>query len=142
MRTTLTLAALAVMTAAAAADDAKKAAAQLAGSYTLVSGEKFGQPEPAERIKDVAVRITDRQIVVTDHDKKEVYAAEYTLDAAQKPWRITMTATRGAPTGQRAKGLIEKSGDTVRLIYAEPGGETPTEFKTKDKQLMFVMKKK
>ncbi len=39
-----------------------------------------------------------------------------------------------------AKGLIEKDGDTVKLIYALPGGEMPTEFKTKEKQLMFVMK--
>ena len=39
-----------------------------------------------------------------------------------------------------AKGLIEKKGDTVKLIYALPGGETPTEFKTKEKQLMFVLK--
>ena len=39
-----------------------------------------------------------------------------------------------------AKGLIEKDGDTVRLIYALPDGQTPTEFKTGEKQLMFVMK--
>ena len=40
-----------------------------------------------------------------------------------------------------AKGLIEKEDDTVRIIYALPGGDLPTEFRTKDKQLLFVMKK-
>jgi hypothetical protein len=29
----------------------------------------------------------------------------------------------------------------VRLIYALPAGEVPVGFKTKEKQLMFVMKK-
>ena len=36
--------------------------------------------------------------------------------------------------------MIEKKGDEIRLIYALPGGEEPTEFGTKEKQLMFVMK--
>ena len=39
-----------------------------------------------------------------------------------------------------AQGLIEKDGDTVKLIYALPGAQAPTEFKTKSKRLMFVMK--
>ena len=39
-----------------------------------------------------------------------------------------------------AMGLMEMEGDTVKLIYALPGGEMPTEFKTKEKQLMFIMK--
>jgi uncharacterized protein (TIGR03067 family) len=143
MRTTLTLgvAALLLAGAAAAADDAG-GASQLVGTYTIVAGEKFGQKEPADRVKDITVRFTDKEVVVTDKDKKQVYAASYKLATNQKPWRITMVSTLAPSAGQTAKGLIEKKGDTVRLIYAEGGGEMPTDFKTKDKQLMFVMKKK
>ena len=42
--------------------------------------------------------------------------------------------------GEVARGLIEKDGETVRLIYALPGGMAPTSFETKAQQLMFVLK--
>ena len=32
-------------------------------------------------------------------------------------------------------------GDTVKICYALPGGETPTEFSTKEKQHCFVLKR-
>ena len=47
----------------------------------------------------------------------------------------------GARVTEIARGLIQKDGDTVRLIYALPTGEVPAGFKTKEKQLLFVMKK-
>jgi hypothetical protein len=49
--------------------------------------------------------------------------------------------TGGLPQeGMTATGLVKKEGDTITLIYALPGGAAPTEFKTKAKQQMFVMK--
>jgi len=128
------------LTTARLATAADKDGEELAGGYTIESGEKFGVPEPEERIKGSTVRITEDRVVVTDKDKKEVYGMSYVLDTATKPWKITMTAKLGPSEGTVAKGLIEKKGDTVRLIYALPGGEMPTDFKTGEKQLMFVMK--
>jgi hypothetical protein len=52
-----------------------------------------------------------------------------------------MTSRVEGYAGEVARGLIQKEGNTVRLVYALPEGEIPTEFKTKEKQLMFVMKK-
>jgi uncharacterized protein (TIGR03067 family) len=151
-RTTLTLgiATLLTLTAAATpADDKPKvndagAPAGLIGGYTIVAGEKYGEKIPADQIKGTTVRIAEDGIVVLDKEKKEVYAQTYTIDSDSKPWKITMKSKITPFTKDKeepvAKGLIEKDGDTVRLIYAIPGGETPTEFKTKDKQLMFEMK--
>ncbi len=118
----------------------KDAAAALVGGYTVVSGEKYGEKEPAERVEGTSVRFTEDRIIVTDKDKTEVYGSQYTLDTSESPYRITMTSKLGPSEGKIAKGLIEKKGDTLRLIYALPDGEAPTEFKTKAKQLMFVMK--
>ena len=120
------------------------APADLIGGYTIVSGEKYGIAEPAERIEGTTVRFAEDAIIVLDKEKKEVYAQTYKIDASGTPWKITMKS-KITPYSEKseeavAKGLIEKDGDTVKLIYALPGGETPTEFKTKDKQLMFVMK--
>lgn len=116
----------------------KKADAKLEGSYTVVSGEENGRAVPAEKVKGSIVRFTGDTIVGTDKDKKEFFAAKYTLDTAATPWKIRMTST--APKEAAAVGLIKKEGDTVTLIYALPGAPAPTEFKTKDRQNMFVLK--
>src|SRR5262249_18517266 len=113
----------------------------LEGVYVIVAGEEGGKKAPASHIKGTTVRFTRDTVTVTDKAKKHTYAASYKLDTGKKPWRITMKATLGPDKGKEAKGLVEKKGDTVRLIYALPGGEMPTTFKTKDKQLMFVMKR-
>ncbi len=153
-RTTLSLAFVAALLAYApsSADDkpAPKdsgAPADLLGGYTIVAGERYGEKEPAERIEGVTVRIAEDAIIVLDKEKKEVYAQTYKVNTASKPWKITLKSKitpyteKSNGTGEAiAQGLIEKDGETVRLIYALPGGETPTEFKTKQKQLMFVMK--
>jgi uncharacterized protein (TIGR03067 family) len=115
-------------------------ATNLVGGYTIVAGERFGKPEPAERVYGTTVRFTGDTVTVTDKRDQELYAATYQLDTTHTPWRIAMTATRAPNSGDRAVGLVEKHGDTVRLIYSLPGAEPPTGFQTKDGQLMFEMK--
>jgi uncharacterized protein (TIGR03067 family) len=148
----LGIAATVLIQAAAYSDDKPKSKiggtpADLLGGYTIVSGERYGEKEPVERIEGVTVRIADDAIIVLDKEKKEVYAQTYKLDTSATPWKITLRS-KITPFTQKsndsgedvAQGLIEKEGDTVKLIYALPGGAAPTEFKTKQKQLMFVMK--
>jgi uncharacterized protein (TIGR03067 family) len=116
---------------------------ELVGRYQIVSGEKDGQPIPNERIQGSTMRIATNAMTTFDKDEKEVYVATYELDTSTRPWRVAMTAkvTRGKGEDTKTSGLIEKSGDTVKLVYALPGGKTPTEFKAGDKQQLFVLKK-
>jgi uncharacterized protein (TIGR03067 family) len=122
---------------------------QLIGAYTLVSGENQGEKIPADRIRDHVAMISEDRIVVSDRDKKELYASTYQLDPERKGSAggtvIQMTTKVGpeGSEGQRAVGLIKAEKGTVTLIYAYEGGEPPTEFKTKpdSKQNMFVLKK-
>ena len=142
---TLGLSALLILGARATADEPASSGgplkpADLVGGYTIVSGEQNGQPEPEAKIKGTTVRFTEEAIVVLTPDKKEAYAATFTLDADHSPCRITMTSKLAAREDVVSHGLIEKRGETVRLIYALPGGKTPSEFKTKELQNMFVMK--
>ncbi len=115
-------------------------AEELIGGYTVVSGEKYGASEPKERIEGTTVRITVDGIIVTTPDKKDAYVSSYKIENSKSPYRITMTSKLAPSEGEVSHGLIEKEGDTVRLIYSLPGAEAPSDFKTKDKQLMFVMK--
>jgi uncharacterized protein (TIGR03067 family) len=113
----------------------------LVGRYVITGGEKEGTKEPDERIKGTTVTFTKETVVVADKDKKEIYSASYKLNATTNPCDITMTSRVDSSAGEIARGLIKKQGDTVQLIYALPTGEIPAAFKTKEKQLMFVMKK-
>ncbi len=113
----------------------------LIGRYVIVSGEKDGLTEPAGRIKGTTVVFTKDTVVVTDKEKKEIYSASYKLKTTTNPCDITMTSRAGSSPGEIARGLIQKEGNKVRLIYALPTGEIPSGFKTKEKQLMFVMEK-
>jgi uncharacterized protein (TIGR03067 family) len=113
----------------------------LVGRYAIVSGEKEGAKEPEERIKGTTVTFTEKTVVVADKEKKEIYSASYKLDTTTNPCDITMTSRVESSGGEIARGLIQKEGDTIRLVYALPTGEVPVAFKTKEKQLMFVMQK-
>lgn len=122
------------------AGEKKDSKPRLAGTYTIVAGEREGQKEPEARIKGDMVRFTEDTIIVTDKNKKETYVATYKVDWSKKPGVITMKAVNAKEKDEVVRGLIEKEGDTVRLIYSLPGGEMPTTFKTTKKQLMFVLK--
>ena len=129
--------------AIAAAADEKTLAERLAGTYTIVSGESHGKPIPAERIKGSEVLMGRDTIVTVDADKKEAYAATYTLESNQSPAVIHMISTLEGSRGTIAKGLIRLDGDTVKLIYKLPTGDTvPTNFQTREGQLMVVLKRK
>lgn len=103
--------------------------------------KRKGPRNPQNGIKGTTVTITKDSIVVADKEKKEIYTSFYKLDSTTNPCSITMTSRVESSAGEIARGLIQKDGNTVRLIYALPTGEIPAGFKTKEKQLMFVMKK-
>jgi uncharacterized protein (TIGR03067 family) len=114
----------------------------LMGVYEMVGIEKDGEKLPADRVKGSQVRITEDKIVSTDKDSKETFACTYKLDSSQSPTVITMVNTLSGQEGQVAKGLIQTTGDQVRLIYTLPDGTKPPKmFKTEPGQLMLVLKK-
>jgi uncharacterized protein (TIGR03067 family) len=126
---------------ATSVDDKTCTPESLVGRYVIIGGEKEGAKEPEERIKGTTVTFTKETVVVADKDKKEIYSASYKLNATTNPCDITMTSRVESSAGEIARGLIKKEGNMLQLIYALPTGEIPAAFKTKEKQLMFVMKK-
>jgi len=144
---TLCLVAIATFGLQARAQDAKDVdepeSTALLGTYEIVSGERGGEKLPPDHFQGVTVSIAANAITTLDKDKKEVYAATYSLDTSKSPWKIMMTAkiSTDGSKGTKAAGLIQRTGETVKLIYALPEGKPPTEFKTDDHQQMFVMKR-
>ncbi len=109
------------------------------GGYAVASGERDGRPIPAEELKDAVVRITGGRIVGTNRDRREFLLAKYTLDtSAKSPWAIELRQLLSQEVTTR--GLVKKDGPIVTLVYALPGGAAPTEFKTKEKQQLLVLR--
>jgi uncharacterized protein (TIGR03067 family) len=111
------------------------------GEYRIVSGERNGSVLPANELDDATIIIGDRSITARDKSRNETFAATYTIETRQQPWRIKMTSTKAPETGVVAEGLIDVDEDRVRLVYALPKGAPPSDFKTGEQQQMFVLKK-
>jgi uncharacterized protein (TIGR03067 family) len=141
---TLALAGLLVAFPCALAADKAPAqkfdSSKLHGRYTIVKGEKDGKPVPKDHFEGAVVVFTDKKVYGHDKQKKEFFGATYTIDSSRKPWSIEMTST-SPKEGQKASGIIEVRGDTVRICYALPGGMTPTRFSTGEKQHCFELKR-
>jgi uncharacterized protein (TIGR03067 family) len=120
--------------------DQKAATHELVGTYVIVSGEKDGKAIPTSHIEGSHVTFTKDRIISTDKDSKETYVATYKLSTEKTPWVIDMVSVTPAK-GEPASGLVERMEDTVRLIYSIKSGEIPTDFSTKEKQHIFVLKK-
>jgi len=114
--------------------------AGLTGAYAIVSVEKNGEKLPDKLVQGQMVRISPDHIFVVDHENKQTIVATYRLNASTVPWCIMMLSVLPQP-GQEARGLVKREGDLVWLIYHLPGGDAPTEFKTKQKQLLVVLRK-
>ena len=124
---------------AGADDKADTKEPKLDGTWTVVKGERAGKAIPEGEIKGSVVTIKGNLISGTDKDKKEFFAATFKLDASAKPCKIMMVS-KAPKDGEKADGVVEVSGGTMRLAYALPGGTTPTEFKAGDKQQYFELK--
>ncbi len=115
-------------------------AIHLAGEYRIVSGERNGAAIDPHEL-DASITITEHLITAYDKERKETFAATYELDTERSPWRITMISTNAPETGVVAKGLVQAEHGQVKLVYALPEGNPPTEFKTGPQQQMFVLAK-
>ena len=118
--------------------DVRGVPAVVEGGYTVAYGERDGKQIPPEQLKDAIVRFTGGRVVGTDKDRTEILVATYVLDTTKTPWAIEMKLYE--PRGAVVPGLVKKDGHVLTIVFADPGGETPKEFKTKEKQRMFVLR--
>jgi uncharacterized protein (TIGR03067 family) len=123
-----------------ATGDKKADKHSLDGTYTIVSGEKDGKPLPPDHFRGAVITFKGDKAFGTDKDKKEFFACTYKLDTSAVPWKVKMTSV-SPKEGEKAEGIVQVQGETVKLCYALPGGDAPTEFKTKAKQHCFTLQR-
>lgn len=108
------------------------------GGYTVAAAERDGRPLPLADFKDAIVRLVGGRMIGTDRDRREFLVATYVLDDKKAPWALDMKLLTAKTDA--VQGLAKKDGAVLTVIYALPGGPTPTEFKTKPGQQMFVLR--
>jgi uncharacterized protein (TIGR03067 family) len=101
------------------------------GTWAVVSHEADVQKQTAEQVKKVDIKL------VVKGGKYSVYfgGMKYTtgalkLDATKNPRQIDAVAEDGEFKGKAMKGIYELKGDEMRVCFAQPGKQRPTEFRT------------
>jgi uncharacterized protein (TIGR03067 family) len=137
----LALVAMMGLTITAMANSAQdKEKPKLEGQHQIIAGERDGKALNEADIKGYTFRFTGEKVVGASKDGTEFLAADFTLDPNKTPCVIVMKLTAGSDKGKELKGLVERKDNTIRIIYAGPGADAPTEFKTKQNQAMYTLK--
>jgi uncharacterized protein (TIGR03067 family) len=116
-----------VLAAPAPAEEVKKDAEKIQGTWKLVSMERGGEKGPEDNVKDVKFVITDGLITIKDPKREE--NANFKLDPRKNPRTIDITPEKGKE--EVVQGIYELKGDTLKFCFNKPGGERPKEFVTK-----------
>jgi uncharacterized protein (TIGR03067 family) len=65
------------------------------------------------------------------------------VDASKKPMTIDLAISEGPDAGKTQLGIVEVTGDTIRMYLDRPGaGQRPADFAAKGELLLIVGKKK
>ena len=107
---------VAVLLAAAPAEDKSKDAEKIQGNWTFVSREMGGKKTPEAELKALKVTIKDDAIMIDDGEKKEKHA--YKLDPSKKPKAIDLANT-GIENKETTLAIYELDGDTLKICWSE-----------------------
>jgi RNA polymerase sigma factor (sigma-70 family) len=130
---------LAVHADEAKAEDAKSVKGKLEGSWKITSGQLAGK----ELEGDEGDRIKMQKWVFRGDKVTAKSECAYSIDPSKKPKEMDVTVTEG-PEMERGtwKGIYELKGDELTLCFAMPNRDRPTEFASKEGELIMLMKLK
>ncbi len=109
---------------------ARKDLAALQGTWSLVAMETEGDAVGADEFKGWHV-VYDGDTVTLHSDTEVRRHGIITLDPTRKPKAINTWDQDGPYDDRTVPGIYELKGDSLKLCFARPGDERPTEFTTK-----------
>ncbi|HVS33990.1 MAG TPA: TIGR03067 domain-containing protein [Gemmataceae bacterium] len=114
--------------AADAKDDAvKKDMDALQGKWQITALTRDGKD--AEVSKD-AVRIVKDNKYTVNPNPNTTIEGTFKIDPTTKPKSIDITQTNGPNAGKTSLGVYDLDGDTLKICWAPPGKDRPTDFKS------------
>ena len=122
-----------VLTAAAAADDAKDEAIkkdrqQIHGTWQVTALTVNGNEAVEEDARKITVVNGDDGTWSVRSEGNEISKGTSTFDPTKKPKTIDFTAAEGGGEGDRYLGIYQLGKDNRKLCFAPTGKDRPTEF--------------
>lgn len=131
MRVLLSLTAAFLFVGADAPSDAvKKEMSQLEGEWTMVSGERDGQPLPDDFLKN-AKRVAKDGVSTINVGDRVYMKAKFSVDPTKKPKAIDYEILEGQTKGKKVLGIYEIDGDKLKFCFAAADKDRPSEFTAK-----------
>lgn len=118
-------------------DDAKKDGEPFQGTWLPTAAELGGTPFPEEVRKSIKLVVKGDQYTVTVG--KEVDQGTVKRNPSAKPKELDITGTDGPNKGKTYLAIYEHDGDTMRVCYDLSGKARPTEFKSTEGTLLFLV---
>jgi uncharacterized protein (TIGR03067 family) len=117
----------------AAADAPQSSSAKkddaLQGAWKLVSGEADGKALSETQLTGGKLEIKDARYNVVLPGVGTITGTQK-LGATKEFKTIDITDETGAHKGKTCRGIYELKGDEFRVLFAAPGADRPTKFKT------------
>ncbi len=113
----------------------------LDGTWLPSSAELGGKAFSAEFRKNMKLVIKDDKYTVTV-EKEGTDEGTVKLMPSATPRAMDITGTKGPNKGKTFLAIYEHKGDTLRVCYDLSGKNRPTEFKTKEGTLLFLVEYK
>jgi uncharacterized protein (TIGR03067 family) len=104
---------------------------RMEGTWTVVAHETDGKKLTEEDAKGVEVKLVvkDGKYTIYFNGKKGI-TGKLKLDASKNPKQIAAVAEEGPYKGKAMLGIYELKGDEMRVCFAQPTKDRPTEFRT------------
>lgn len=112
-------------------------ARNIEGTWLPVKAELAGQPMTDASLKSI-------RYLKLARGKYEVQAesldkGDYTINPAAKPKVIDITGVEGANAGKKIPAIYQLDGDRLTICYGLGGTQRPTEFKTEEGTMNFLI---
>jgi uncharacterized protein (TIGR03067 family) len=133
-----TLLVLSVVVALCGLSRAAEKADALGGKWEIVSLERDGKADDALK---GAIRVHEGDKYTVTPKEGKAITGTFKLDAAAKPKTLDMMPGEGRYKGKTLLGIYELEGDTLKVAFAEPGKDRPTDFTPKAGVVVAVHKR-
>jgi uncharacterized protein (TIGR03067 family) len=104
----------------------------MAGTWRVLSIEKDGKKTTAEQLEKTRSIFNADGSAMVQREGKTIIQGNFKIDPTKKPKQSEATYTEGELKGKTVLGIYEVDGDSMKICYAFPGKDRPTEFSSKE----------
>ena len=111
---------------------------EIEGTWKPQSAELAGKPYPQKILDTMKLVMKGETYLVEVAGQPDEGRTK--LDPAKSPKAIDITGTKGPNKGKTLLAIYELKGDELKVCYDLSGKSRPTEFATKAKTLLFLVR--